>query len=339
MLSALPNSRNARRPRKFFVSRRCQKQPLNDFSERKGTVPMRTTIDRRQFLMTTGAAAAGLSLSAFSNSTLLADDSGPLDKLGWQLACQLYTFRRFSLYEALDMIGQLGVRYVEPCFFLRLDKNRPQLKTNADLSPEVRKELKQRLADHGIQMINFYASLGADASAARKTFEFAKEMGVKSIVAEPPAGAFDLLEKLCDEYEINLAIHNHPKRADKPEYKNWKPENVAALCEGRSKRIGACCDTGHWVRSGLKPVDCLKIMEGRMISIHLKDVGEWDKPAARDVPLGTGLADYSAVLAELKRQGFRGVLSLEYEHDSPQLMDEVTECLDFVKKTASSLAG
>ena len=30
------------------------------------------------------------------------------------------------------------------------------------------------------------------------------------------------------------------------------------LCKGRGKRIGACCDTGHWVRSGLDPVACLK---------------------------------------------------------------------------------
>jgi sugar phosphate isomerase/epimerase len=80
-------------------------------------------------------------------------------------------------------------------------------------------------------------------------------------------------------------------------------------------------------------------MEGRIISIHLKDVGQWDKPAARDVPLGTGLADYAAVLAELRRQGFRGVMSLEYEHDSPQLMKEVMECFAFVKDTAKMLAG
>jgi sugar phosphate isomerase/epimerase len=300
---------------------------------------MRTIIDRRGFLKTTGAATVGLSLSALTPTTLTAADACPLDKLGWQLAAQLYTFRRFSFYEALEMIDTLGVKHLEPCFFLRLDKDRPELKTNADLAPEVRKELKQRLADRKMHMTNFYARLGSDEPAARSTFEFAKEMGVQSIVSEPPANALDLLEKLCDEYQINLAIHNHPKRANKPEYENWRPENVLAQCQGRSKRVGACCDTGHWVRSGLKPVDCLQVMEGRIISIHLKDVGEWGKPAARDVPLGTGLADYAAVLAELKRQGFRGVMSLEYEHDSPQLMQEVAECLSFVEETAKTLAS
>jgi sugar phosphate isomerase/epimerase len=43
---------------------------------------------------------------------------------------------------------------------------------------------------------------------------------------------------------------------------------------GRGKRIGACCDTGHWVRSGLHPVECLKKLEGRILGFHLKDVAQ-----------------------------------------------------------------
>jgi len=105
----------------------------------------------------------------------------------------------------------------------------------------------------------------------------------------------------------------------------------------RGKRIGACVDTGHWVRSGLKCVECVKKMEGRIITLHLKDVGEWGKPEARDVPLGTGLADYAAVLKELHRQGFRGVMGIEYEHDSPQLQEDVAACIAFVEKTAGQL--
>ena len=109
------------------------------------------------------------------------------------------------------------------------------------------------------------------------------------------------------------------------------------MCKGRGKRIGACCDTGHWVRSALNPVECLKKMEGRIICLHLKDVPEWGNPKARDVPLGEGKADYAAVLAEVKRQGFKGVMTIEYEHQSPQLMDEVAQCIQFVEKTAATL--
>ena len=299
---------------------------------------MKPIIDRRRFLKTTGTLAAGVSLATLGSASpaqaeAVKTSTPSAEKIGWRVGCQLYTFRRFSFYEALDKIAALGIRYVEPCFFLRLSKDRPELKTNADLPPEARGELKSRLADRGIAMSNFYAGLGSDEGPCRKTFEFAKEMGAATIVAEPPAEAFDMIEKLCGEYEIDLAVHNHPKS---PQSKYWRPENVLEVCKGRGKRIGACCDTGHWVRSGLDPVECLEKMEGRIISFHLKDVAEWGKPEARDVPLGTGKANYGAVLGELHRQGFRGVMSVEYEHDSPKLMEEVAACVAFVEKTVKS---
>ena len=157
-------------------------------------------------------------------------------------------------------------------------------------------------------------------------------MQVETIVAEPPAEAFPAIDKLCEEFQINLAVHNHPKS---PQSKYWQPEHVLKVCEGRSRRIGGCCDTGHWVRSGLDPVECLKKMAGRIISMHLKDVIEWGNPGARDVPLGQGKANYAAVLQELRRQTFKGVMTIEYEHESPQLMDDVAQCVAFVEKTVA----
>lgn len=302
---------------------------------------MKEPIHRRGFLKTAGALGAGFSVAAWHGPVALASEKAKMatpiaEKLGWKVSCAQYTFRRFTLYETLDMLAKLGVCRVEPAFFLRLDPKRPKLRVNVSLTPDQRKELKTRLADSGIAMASFYCRLGADEAAGKRTFEFAKEMGVETLVSEPPVEALDVIEKLCEEYKINLAIHNHPK---KPGYKYWNPVNVAAACKGRSRRIGACCDTGHWVRSGLDVVACLKKMEGRIRSIHLKDVLEWGNPKARDVPLGTGKANYAAALAELKRQGFQGIMAVEYEHDSPELMKDVAQCVAFVEKTAKKLAG
>jgi sugar phosphate isomerase/epimerase len=300
---------------------------------------MTRNYDRRAFLQTTGAIAAGATLSGLIPRLVRAMEPIKLstpsaEKIGWQAGIQLYTFRSISFYEALGKIAALGVRHVEPGFFLPLDGKRPELTTSEKLSPELRKEMKQRMADLGIDMPNYYADVNTDRDAAVKAFEFAKEMGVQTIVAEPPSEAFDMVEKLCDEFAINLAIHNHPKS---PQSRYWNPDNVVAVCKGRGKRIGACCDTGHWVRSGLKPLECLKKMEGRIITFHLKDVGEWGKPEARDVPLGQGRADYAGVLKELKRQNFRGLMTIEYEHESPQLVEDIAQCLAFVEKTAAQL--
>jgi sugar phosphate isomerase/epimerase len=293
---------------------------------------------RRDFLKTTGAAFAALALPRLGTSLLAAEarkEAFPnARKLGWSLCAQLYTFRRFPFYEALDMIAKLGFEHVEPCFFLPLAKDKPDLKTNEDLPPDARKELQKRLADKGVKMTNFYADFGKDVAAYRKKFDFAKEMGVQTFVSEPPLDVYDAIEKLCDEFKINLSVHHHAKGTGSL---YWDPQSILDVTKGRGKRIGACCDTGHWVRSGLDPTVCLKRLEGRIITVHLKDVEEWGKPESRDVPLGTGKANYVAVLAELYRQKFQGVAAVEYEHDSEKLLDDVAACTRFVEEAAGKL--
>lgn len=303
---------------------------------------MASSIQRREFLKASSAVLAGTVLGGpgiriATAAERIACSSPSAEAMGWRVGMSQYTFRRFCLYETIEMTAKLGVRNIEPAFFLALDKSRPELKVNEDLSPEVRKELKQKLSDTGITISAFYSNLDTDAEQGKRIFDFCKEMGIASIVAEPKPEAFDMIEKLCDEYRIDLAIHNHPRRPDAPDYKNWQPENVLALCKDRGPRIGACCDTGHWVRSGLDPVACLKVMEGRVRGFHLKDVAEKGVVDARDVPLGEGKADYAAVLTELKRQGYRGAMTVEYEHDSPELMNDVARCVAFVEKMAKKL--
>ena len=299
-------------------------------------------LNRRDFVRAAGvAAAAAACRSALAADKAVAPAKAPAEvtapsakKLGWEMACQLYTFRSISCYEAMGRIASLGVRLLEPCFFLRLDKARPNLKTGPSLGPKIRKEWKARLDDRGMRMVNFYARLTGNADDCRKQFEFAREMGVETFVSEPKPGEFDTIEKFCDEYKINLAVHNHPKKRG---YDYWKPENVLKLFKGRSKRIGACCDTGHWVRSGLDVVECIKTMTGRIITMHLKDVAEVGNPRARDVPLGRGKARYADVLKQLAAQKYRGVMSIEYEHQSPALLADVAECIAFVEKTAKAI--
>jgi sugar phosphate isomerase/epimerase len=302
---------------------------------------MPSNLKRRDFLKASSAVAAAAALGSFGPRPATAAEkvrcsSPAAEAMGWLVGVEQYTFRRFSLYEMFDMMAKLGIRHAETGFFLALDKSRPELKVNEDLAPAVRKELKQKLGDFGISMSAFYSNLDTDSDQAKRIFDFCREMDTGTIVAEPTAGAFDMIERLCDEYEIDLAIHNHPKS---PKSKYWEPDHVLAACRGRGPRIGACCDTGHWVRSGLDPVRCLKQMEGRILSFHLKDVAEKGVVEARDVPLGEGKADYAAVLKELNRQGYRGVMTIEYEHDSPELMDDVAKCVAFVEKTAQSLGA
>jgi sugar phosphate isomerase/epimerase len=295
-------------------------------------------LSRRGFLAAAGGVGMGAVLAMTGKSEAEQSQKVKLstpnaEKLGWQVSCGLYTFRDRSFYEALDVIAGLGIRRIEPAFFLQLSKEQPDLKTSEALTPAQRKEMKKRIEDRGLEMASYYAPLEADTTAFRKVFDFAKEMGAETLVAEPPAPVFEALDKLCQEYKMNVAIHNHSEAAGS---KYWKPENVLKVCAGRSKRIGGCPDTGHYVRTGLPPVDCLKKLDGRIIEVHLKDAAEMGNPDSRDVPLGEGKANYTQVLQTLRDMKFRGLATIEYEYLSPQLVEDVAKCVKFVETFAAS---
>jgi sugar phosphate isomerase/epimerase len=294
---------------------------------------------RREFLARTAVSSVGASLAL--SSLLPAAAAQPAAKLstpkaekfGWRLCCSLYNFRDRTFYEALPVIAGLGLRRVEPDFFLPLSKERPDLKTCEALSPEQRREMKQRMADLGITMANYYAPIEGDKNTYRKIFEFAKEMGAENLVAEPPPEALETLDALCNEYKINLGLHNHPEGSGS---KYWNPDTLAKVCAGRSPRIGGCPDTGHWVRSGLDTLESLRKYQGRIVTVHLKDAAESGKRDSRDVPLGTGQGKYTALLQQLHDWKWRGIMTIEYEHLSPQLVQDVAECLKFVEQFAAN---
>jgi sugar phosphate isomerase/epimerase len=215
-----------------------------------------------------------------------------------------------------------------------LSKDQPGLKTGESLAPEKRREMKQRMDDLGISMPTYYAPIEGDKGAWRKIFDFAKEMGVQTLVAEPPPEALAALEPLCQEYKISLAMHNHPEGSGS---KYWNPDTLVKACEGLSPRIGACPDTGHWVRSGLDTLESLKKYGKRIITIHLKDAETSGKRDSRDVPLGTGMGNYTALLKQLHDWKWRGVMSVEYEHLSPQLVQDVAQCVKFVEDFAAGV--
>ena len=299
------------------------------------------TCNRREFLSRAVASGAGVALGMGSLSRAADHPAGEkaglstpnAEKLGWRICCQIYTFRDRTFYEALEVLAGMGVQRVEPAFFLPLSKEQPDLKTSEALPPDKRREMKQRMSDLGISMPNYYAPLEGDKGAYRKIFDFAKEMGVETIVAEPPPEMFEPLDGLCQEYKINLAVHNHPEGSGS---KYWNPDTLMKACEGRSARIGACPDTGHWVRSGLDTLDSLRKYQKRIITLHLKDAAESGKRDSRDVPLGTGQGNFSAILKQLADWKWRGVMTVEYEYQSPQLAQEVAQCVKFVEAFATS---
>jgi sugar phosphate isomerase/epimerase len=207
-----------------------------------------------------------------------------------------------------------------------------RVRTNQDMSPAMVNVFKKICADNGVQPIaHGVVPLSKDEAECRRTFEFCKAMGMEVITAEPEFDAFDTIEKLCDEYQINVGLHNHATPS-----RYWNPDTVLEVCKGRSKRIGACADTGHWMRSGLIPLEQVKKLEGRIISFHFKDLNQMGR--GHDVPWGTGMADVEGMLTELKRQGFKGLFAVEYERNWTTSLPEIAQCVEYFDQVAAELS-
>ena len=253
---------------------------------------------------------------------------------GFAIGCQAYTFNRFTAFEAIEKTAQAGGKIIEFFPGQKLSKENPDLKVEHS-SPQVDEvvaKLQAKLAQHKIKAVNYgVVGIPNDEAGARKVFEFAKKLGLRAVTTESTE-SIDVIEKLVKEYNIGCGYHNHPRRANDANYKVWDPNYIAELVKGRDPRIGSAADTGHWTRSGVKPVEALKILKGRIISAHLKDLNEFGKGDAHDVPYGTGVSEAKGCLDELKAQGFAGNISIEYEYHWDNSVPEVKQCIDFVRE-------
>ena len=301
---------------------------------------MSNTIDRRGFLKTTGVLSTGFSLAGLASLPSAAKEVGKgspnAERLGWRLGCAAYSFRRYPLFKAIELNASLGLKWIEGFTWQKLSDEKPKVQSNEMMSKAERQELRQRLGDCGVKMASCYFRRLQEEEAARKTMEWAKDIGIETLVGEPPYEVYDMLEKLCDEYQINLAVHNHPQS---PTSKYWNPDTIFKLCQGRSKRIGVCADIGHWSRSGIKPVEALKKLQGRLISFHVKDIAKFGDRKAAVAVVGTGEGEVLEVLQEVKRQGLKPIFAIEHEHDSPQLMTELAQCVANFDKMAGELVA
>ena len=249
---------------------------------------------------------------------------------GFFIGCQAWTFNHYTVMEAIEKTAATGGKVIEFYPGQAFSKDQPGVKWDQHASPENIQKVKDQLAKYHIKAVNYgVVEIPRDEAQARELFQFAKTMGLRAITTES-VGSIDTIEKMVKEFDIMVGFHDHPKQPNNPDYRMWDPNYVLSVVKDRDPRIGSCADTGHWVRSGLKPVDCLRILKGRIISSHLKDLNEMSHDA-HDVPYGTGVSDVPAILQELKAQNFDGNVSIEYEEHWTTSVPEVAQCVGFVR--------
>lgn len=278
---------------------------------------MRSDLTRRELLAASSAAAAAWLCGA---RFLFAADNDEWG--GFPVGVQTISLRKYALPEVLRHLQGMGVRYVEFSAGWHLP---------ATASDEQITEARTLASMAGLKVsaqgVNRFSK---DHAANKRVFEFAKKLGTRTITAnpQPDAETFASLDKLVAEYDMRLAIHNHG-----PGSLYDKLNDVVKAIKGHDRRIGACVDCGHFLSSGEDPIKCVLALADRVYGVHLKDHAEIGRNSS-NVILGKGHLDVVKLFKALRQIKFPadGALSLEYEANPENPLDDVKACLAIAKE-------
>ena len=257
------------------------------------------------------------------------------EKLGWRLGITAYGFHKYPFFEAIDKTAELGLSYIGGLSFQKVSKENPK-NFDPELSDNELRQVRLKLDSAGVRMVTYYIHhIPGDEAGCRKVFEFGRKMGIETFISEPLPETLDTIEKFCDEYDINVAIHNHGPDSS-PVY--WRPEGILEVCRGRSSRLGACADLGYWMRSGIDPIKAVRTLGDRLITLQLHDLNELTAKG-HDVPWGSGVGKTEEFVKEIDRLGVKPTLfGLEYSYDWFDSMPEMAECIEFLDRLSIELA-
>jgi inosose dehydratase len=283
-------------------------------------------INRRRFLQRgLLSAAAALAAAKLGNQALAAVTKPErIPDGGLKLGVASYTFRKFTLDQAIDMTKQAGFKYIN-----LKDVHLPLKSTK-----EERQAARQKIEAAGLTLMGGgVIYMKNDEAQIQQIFEYAKESGMPVIVCSPVPDALDAIEKKAREFNILIAIHNHG-----PTDKTYpSPLDVLALIKDRDPLMGICMDIGHTVRIGVDPVECIDRCGSRLHDLHLKDETK-AAPDGKPTELGHGVIDIVGVLDALAARKFPYHIGLEYEANENNPFPYVMECAGYERGVLAAMA-
>ena len=235
----------------------------------------------------------------------------------WKLGIQTYSFHVFPFFTAIKKADSAGIKFIE-AYPGQLLKSGTKSTFGIDLNASERNDVKHLMDSLGMAFSAFGVVTPKTPDEWKRTFEFAKDLNIPLITASPLKNQWDMINTMAGQYNIKVAIHEEKKGSP-----YWHPDSVLAAIANRPN-FGVCADIGHWGRSGLDAVISLKQFEGRILDLHLKDIVTLGIDS-QDTILGTGKSNIPGVLAELKRQNFKGIIAMEYETNPYDNMKEIVE--------------
>jgi sugar phosphate isomerase/epimerase len=307
---------------------------------------MHTEPSRREWLAGASAAlGAGLAAGLAANPAA-AKEPNTKDPFRYCLNTSTIRGQKLSLAEEVEIAAKAGYQAFEPWVgeLEQLKKSGGSLK-----------DLGKRVRDRGLTVedaIGFFEWVVDDDArrkkgleAARRSMDLVRQVGGKRIAA-PPVGAteqagLDLL-KAAERYRALLDIGD--RIGVVPQVEVWGfskslsrlGETALVAVESRHPRACILADVYHLYKGG-SGFEGLKLLSASALQVlHMNDYPAKPprstiKDAHRVYP-GDGIAPLKAMLRDLRRLGFAGVLSLELFNAAYWKQDALTVARTGLKK-------
>jgi inosose dehydratase len=280
---------------------------------------------RRNLLRLAVATAAAVPLSAIAAETPQAVRSSSDPWRGLHVGMASYSFRKLPLDAAIKAIQRLDLHYVSI-----KDAHLPMNSTR-----EQRQEVSKRFRDAGITPVSCgVITTKNDEADVRRAFEYARDIGVPTIVGNPDPKSMSFLDKFVKEFDIKMAIHNHGPESH--EYKS--PYDAWETVQGHDPRIGLCIDVGHTARAKVDPAEAIRKCKQRLYDLHFKDVSSPNgKNAQSEVEVGRGVLNIRSMLEALLEIGYAGHVGFEHEKNADDPLPGAAESVGYTKGVLSQI--
>jgi inosose dehydratase len=272
-------------------------------------------INRRHFLQAS-LLGSTLVLGVSAVAALVKPDRKPDG--GLKLGMASYSYRKFTLDQAIEMTKDAGLKYIN----LKADFHLPLKSTKEECQAA-----RAKIEAAGLTLVGGGVIYMKNNDAEiQNIFDYAVNAGMPIIVCSPAVDALDTVEKMAKQTGIMIAIHNHG-----PTDKTYpSPMDVFNMVKDRDPLMGICMDVGHTARIGVDPVECIEKCGDRLHDMHIKDVTK-TSPKGEEIEVGRGVLDIVGILKALEARNYPYHVNLECEAHQDKPQPSVRESIGYIR--------
>lgn len=259
------------------------------------------------------SAAVLLSSSFVAEAQLVSGKRGSED---FQIGIAGFTYRNFSIDETLAFLKSLDIRYLSvKDWWLPLDSSR-----------ETMEAFKEKCASYGVEGYILGPIYMHSEAEVDRTFAYVERYGSDMFIGVPDYELLDYVIAKVKETGIRVAIHTHgPDGAAFPDIRT-----IVEKVGDPSLGVGCCMDLGHTIRMGYNVAKDIRKYHMWIYDIHIKDETAASK-AGWTYEMGRGVIDFKPVIKALRKVGYEGKLSLEFEKDGDNPHPGVAESIGYLR--------